>query len=207
MKTTGRKIAYGTALLLLAFGIFFCVASLKLRHDFHEWEKARPVDMKIDLSETGEFSAPFLQTCTAAHSEMLCLALSPNGESSHNESNLLSEVRFTCRILNSNGSERLRQEFTGETLWQNNLFDGAIPLISLPLFEKGTYTVIITVTQPAIAFRGVLQRINARYMLCGLEMLPAHLSMILGFIAMILAALISGITFFVVRRKEKSHAP
>ena len=118
-------------------------------------------------------------------------------------SNLLSEVRLVCRVLDSNGNEKVREEFTGELFRRDYLLDGAMPLVQFAPFEDGTYTITVTVTHGTAALGGVPQRIIGRYMLCGLEMMPAFIFMVTGVAALIIAALVAGITIMAVRRRER----
>ena len=39
-------------------------------------------------------------------------------------------------------------------------------------FAKGSYTIRLTVRQPALALAGVRQRLTSRYLLCGAEGIP-----------------------------------
>ena len=203
MRNIGRKIFYGIAIILIAAGVYFLITAWNYQQDFYRWQDARPVDMTIDMSAPGEFKSSFLQTCHISHGEAICLLLPSDCMDANTWPKQLAELKLVCRILDRNGNEIIREEFNGESLSQESLIEGSIPLVRFVPFKDGDYTMMVTVTKGSATLRGVPQRIIGRYMLCGLELMAAFLSMIIGIAALIIAALIAGITFMVVRGKAK----
>jgi len=210
MRHTGRKVAYGVAILFFAAGIFLLITAHKYRCNFHQWREARPVDLTVDLSAPGEFKGTFQQTCHISHGEEICLILPPDRSPTIPLTTLFSEVRFICRIIDGDGNEKLSQEFTGELVYGDSRicddrFPGAaIPLLKFHPFEDGAYQMLVSVKNGTPALHDVPQRIIGRYLLCGLEMMPAFLSMIAGIASMLVAAVVAVTTALVSRRKIKN---
>ncbi len=199
----GRIIAYAVAGLLCAVGVFFLITSYRCRGDFNRWQTARPLDIAVDMSKPGSFAGAFKQTCQISHGEALCLLLPSNMVSAATWTNMVSDVRFVAQIQDASGKEMLREEFTGSLFWRDYLLDGAIPLLQFAPFEKGEYRLTLTVTEGAPALQGIPQRLIARYMLCGLEMLPAFIAMFIGAASFVLAGIVALVTVLVVRRKRR----
>jgi hypothetical protein len=207
VKRIGRRIAYGIALLLAAAGVVFLLDAYRYHRDFYRWQEARPVDIPVDLSQPGEFTATFLQTCRISHGEALCLVLPHERVAGTTWPSQLSNLRFLCRILDMDGKEKMREELTDELPCGDGLLEGTIPLVWFAPFGNGTYEMTFTVTQGAPALRGVPQRLIGRYWLCGLEMRVAVGLMIMGIAAMLVAAVVAGITAMVVFVRKLEEKP
>ena len=84
----------------------------------------------------------------------------------------------------------VEQKFSSET-WSGSRFEGGdIDIISFLPFPEGEYDLTLTVEQGAPALAGVEQRLQARYLLCGLERFPATVSLLLGAGALVIAGII-----------------
>ena len=199
----GRTISYIVAGMFCAAGIFFLITSHNCRRDFYRWQKANLIDISIDMSVSGQFAGTFVQTCQVSHGETLCLLLPSNIVASSTWTNLLKDLRFVVQIQDGSGREKVRGEFTGELFWRDYLLDGAIPLLQFAPFEKGTYRLELTVTEGVPSLQGVRQHLVARYILCGLEMMPAFITMALGVGGVVIGAIIALVTALVARRNRK----
>jgi hypothetical protein len=199
----GRTLAYAVAVLLCGVGAFFLITAQRYRQDFCRWQTANPVDIAIDMSHPGEVVGAFKQTCHISHGEALCLMLPSNMVATTTWTNLLQDLRFVARIEDQNGKEKVREEFTGDLFWRDYLLDGTIPLLQFAPFEKGDYRLTLTVTEGVSALHGTPQRLVARYMLCGLEMMPAFISMVMGLACFAVAGVVALVTALVVKRRRK----
>jgi len=201
--TKGRTVAYVVAGLFCAVGIFFLITSYRCRRDFYRWQTAHPIDIAIDMSKPGETVGSFKQTCHISHGEALCLLLPSNMVATTDWTNMVQNVRFVARIQDGDGKEKVRGEFTGDLFWRDYLLDGAIPLLQFAAFENGDYRLTLTVTEGASALQGVPQRLIARYMLCGLEMMPAVITLVMGVGSFVIAGLVALVTKLIVRRRQR----
>lgn len=196
----GRNISYAVAGLLCVVGVFFLITAYRYRQDFYRWQEASPIDIAIDLSKPGQFTGGFKQTCHIAHGEVLCLRLPPNMLANSAWPNRLHDLRFVAQIRDKNGMETVREEFTGDLFGTNYQPNGTLALLPFPPFGNGEYQLILTVTEGVPALQGTPQRLVARYMLCGLEMMPAFIVMGMGIGSFALAGIIALITALIVRR-------
>jgi len=67
----GRAIACVIAGLLAIAGIFLLFEAHRIRQEFYRQAETRPLDLPVDLSQPGEFAAPFKQTWTACHGQAI----------------------------------------------------------------------------------------------------------------------------------------
>ncbi|MFA6562176.1 MAG: hypothetical protein WCV00_09755 [Verrucomicrobiia bacterium] len=202
----GRTIACAVAGLLCAASIFLLIFAHNHRRDFYQWKQARPIDIPVDLSKPGQFTGGFAQTCHISHGEAICLAVPTDVVAKTTWTNLLSNLRFVSQIQDRNGKEELKEEFTGEPFGRDHLIDGDFVLLMFRPFADGTYQMALTVTQGAPALHGVPQRLVARYMLCGMELMPAIIAKMMGIGGLIIAAAIVVITVWRAKRKQKTGA-
>jgi len=183
----GRTIACVFTAILLAVGAVSLRESYRKNVEVTQWHQARPIDIPVDLSKTGEFSGEFVQTCQISHDEALCLLVPQEVLASTRPANLLDDLRFTCQIVDQSGKQKISGKFQG-SLPSDRLLDGAIQIVSLSRFNNGVYKLTLTVTQGASALRGVEQRLIARYKLCGLEELPSVIALIISIVCFAVAA-------------------
>ncbi len=60
------------------------------------------------------------------------------------------------------------------------MLDGAIPIFDIAPFRKGAYQATVTVITGAPALKGIAQRLEGSYLLCGLERFPATIANRIG---------------------------
>jgi len=196
----GLATAFVTAmsLALACLGVLGLLAGRKAWHDFESWKTAKPVDIAVDLSRPGEFTAPFIQTCSISHGESLCLMVPPG----RSISVALSQVRFQCSILDANGREI-------ESLGQKDRVDGsarargALPLVTFRPFARGKYTLTFRVLQGAPDLEGAELRLFARYDLCGCEALPAAAATFGGIVGCVFSAILGLVAVLLYRSQRR----
>jgi hypothetical protein len=86
------------------------------------------------------------------------------------------------------------------------LIDGAIPIFHLATFKKGEYRARLRVTSGAPRLKGVDQKLEGRYVLCGLEAIPAAIALYTGIAASAVAGVIAValLLLFLMTRFESS---
>lgn len=187
---TGRAVAFSIAGVLLIVTIVFLFGYYHYDRQFTQWQDARPIDIPVDLSKPGTFSARFTQTCRVAHGEAIFLIVAASALGDTSPTELLKALRLTCVISDPGGRPVVEQEFSGET-WSGSRFEGGdIDMISFLPFPEGEYDLTLTVEQGAPALAGVEQRLQARYLLCGLERFPATMSLLFGAGILVVAGII-----------------
>jgi len=187
---TGRVVALSIAGVLLIVGVVFLFGYYHYDRQFTEWQDARPIDIPVDLSKPGTFSGRFTQTCRVAHGEGIFLIVAASALGNTSPTELLKSLRFTCVISDPGGRPVVEQKLSSEAWSGSRLEGGDIDLISFLPFPEGEYDLTLTVEQGAPALAGVEQRLQARYLLCGLERFPATVSLLLGAGALVVAGLI-----------------
>jgi hypothetical protein len=177
--TIGRAIAATLSLLLVGFGLKFLFDGHQLHQDFERWETAKPVDGAIELSVPGRFVLPFDQTCSSSHGETVALRVPAEALQGTTVAQLLAGLNVKLEITDKSGSHVVASA-DSETILGAEKLDGAIPIFKIAPFRKGTYEARVTVIEGAPALRGIAQRLEGRYLLCGLERMPAVIASAIG---------------------------
>ncbi len=186
----------------LGSGVKFLFESKRLSEQFAFWENAKPMNIPVDFSKPGQFDADFKQTCSTSHGEVVALRLPPEVLKSTNVTQLLAGLEAKLEIQPANGTNQIDLA-TAELFWQNETLEGTLPLFSISPFQKGNYKAHISVTKGATALAGIPQSLEGRYLLCGLEALPAALTKIVGGSLLVLGAIFSGVTAWLLLRRRK----
>jgi hypothetical protein len=189
----GRLIAATLAALLTAVAAFFAYGAYDLDRQFYEALDARPISLEVNLSQPGEFSAPFTQTYTASHGESIHLLVELPAGSTCVTAEQLAGLDARMVIVDVDGNKVVDQKLAAPTDCGPRE-DEALPLAYFHPFSVGEYTATITVAQGAPALRGTKQTLYAKYHLCGLERFPIYIARmfaaICGLPAFILGAIV-----------------
>ena len=177
--TIGRILASALSLALLGFGAKCLVDGHRGRRDFERWQTAKPVDAAVDFSVPGRYVLPFDQTCSSSHGETVALRVPPETLQGVTVTQLLAGLKAKLEITDLSGSTVVERA-DSEILWGDRTLNGAIPLFGMAPLRKGTYKATVTVMEGAPALRGVGQRLEGDYLLCGLERLPATVATVTG---------------------------
>jgi hypothetical protein len=92
---------------------------------------------------------------------------------------LLAGLNAKLEITDKSGSHVVASA-DSETILGAEKLDGVIPIFKIVPFRKGTYEARVTVIQGAPALRGIAQTLEGRYLLCGLERMPAVIASAIG---------------------------
>ena len=175
-------IALTFSLLLLGFGVKCLFDGYRLGRNFERWQTAKPVDGAIDFSGPGRFVLPFDQTCSSSHGETVALRVPPEVLLGRTITQLLAGLNAKLEITDKSGSN-LTESAEWRVIWGEETLDGAIPIFGIAPFRKGAYKATITVVDGAPALKGITQRVEGRYLLCGLERLPATIASGVGVVS------------------------
>jgi len=146
------------------------------------------MDVATDFSQPGIFASSFKQTCSQSHGETVLLRVPDSILSNTTPTMLMQGLRAQITIRTLAGEEIYSS--TSELLWDDQTMDGAIPIFSLDVFRRGDYEAAVKIHEGAPALAGVNQRLEVRYLLCGLESLPASIATLGGSIVGVLGLLV-----------------
>lgn len=157
--------------LLIVFGICSLIFSCYYFRELWLWNKTPSFDIKVDLSEPGEFSKQFTlkRRYADTHSLYLILPDSLTRESELKE--LFSGLEASFSFLDYSGAEIYwLRELPFDT--KTNPSEGAILLVGFGRLPANTYTFRLKVSQGAGALSGVEQRIIMKNNVGFAAMLP-----------------------------------
>jgi hypothetical protein len=144
--------------------------ALRKNDEFHQWIDARPMETAIDVSQPGETTVPFHQTCSSSHGESLYLECDLDDEVRQNPEALLYDLSGSVVIRDSNSNNVESVEINGSMV---QVSDRTILLATFNPFRKGEYVATVRVDSGATALAGKQQTMYSMYQLCGLEQFPA----------------------------------
>ena len=170
---TGRIVGLLIAIIGVCISIWCARDAVRMNAEFNQWLDARPMETAIDLSEPGETTVPFHQTCSISHGEALYLTCDLDGESKVNTEELFAALSGNVVIKDSDGKEIESVEINCKTV---QYWDGKIMLANFAPFRTGDYIATIRVDTGVAALADKEQTIYAKYQLCGLEQMPAVLT-------------------------------
>jgi hypothetical protein len=160
------------AIAAIGLAIVWARYALRMSENFRAWLEARPMETAIDLSQPGEISVPFRQTCSIAHGEGLYLQ-GDFDETRQEQQELLEGLSGVVVLVDAEGREIESLKISGTGA---HFEDGKILLADFVPFRVGDYVARIRIESGASALAGREQTIYARYHLCGLEQLPARVA-------------------------------
>jgi len=193
--TSWRYISAGVALCLCALAVKCFVDARTFRERFAEWETAKPIDTVVDFSTPGELVAPFRQTCSSSHSEVIALRVPTAAIQGTTVTQLLQGVQARITVLQKGGTNTVESADL-DLSWAGDSLDGAFPVFFVAPFRRGDYEARLTVTAGAPALRGVPQQLEGRYLLCGMEAMPAEIAKIGGIGFSVVGALIAAVLLY-----------
>jgi hypothetical protein len=197
-------IAAVVAVLFAGVGLFFVYSAVQYARRVNRAREHSPVDVAIDLSKPGEFTTPFEQTFANSHSEEIGVVLPPEALNEHPPETLLAGLNGRFEVVDANGVAVKAGDLAQSEA--RRVDDGFVPLAYFHPFKPGSYELRVEVVDGAPGLVGIEQRLRGRYMLCGIEMLPALVGLILGIVALVIGGTTGLATYLVVRRRSRSGA-
>lgn len=199
----GRTIACVIAGILVVVGIFLLFEAYRIRQEFYRQSETRPLDIAVDFSKTGDYTAPFSQTWRACHGQTINLRVPTNVLAGMSPSNLLASLDFKWQITDPTGKVVVDDDSSGLPLWQDRVNGDSIPLVYFRPFDLGEYMFKCIVNAGAPALSGVSQRLVCQYQPCGLEMLPAFFGNVIGIVALVIGGIILLAVTAITKRKQR----
>lgn len=204
-RPIGRIIACVIAGVLVVAGAFFLVEAYRIRQEFYRQSETRPLDLAVDLSQPGEFTAPFKQTWQACHGQAINLHVPTNALAGVSPADLLASLDFTWQIADADGKVVADNDSASDLLWDNKPYGDTIPLAYFWPVDLGEYTFSCSVVTGAPVLVGLEQHLVCQYQPCGLEMLAAVFCTGIGIAALVIAGMILLIVRAVTRRKRRDQ--
>ncbi|MDQ1256439.1 MAG: hypothetical protein QG656_1035 [Candidatus Hydrogenedentes bacterium] len=169
------------ALVPILAGYFLYQAELQ-RRQFWEWVEVPTIDIPVDCSVPGSFSGKLVHTCTMAHGGGgLRLEIPPESIPQTELESALEGLRVEGTVTDIKSGAKTAIEASDRFLYSVPGDEHAILAASLPYdLPKGEYTLELSVVTGAQRLAGIPQRLVGRYMLCGMEMMPAFLLFLLS---------------------------
>lgn len=192
------------AVFLLVIGVWYLFWSVERQREFESWEAATPMKCAVDFSKSGEYETVFHQVCSSSHGEVVALRISSDNTITNSFSNLLSGMEATIEIIPVSKTNPV-DTASAEILWVDQTLDGAIPIFSISSFQKGDYTARIKVTSGAPALTGKTQQLEGRYLLCGMEALPAFIGRCLGIGLLSIGSLCLSLAIFFAAKRSRAQ--
>jgi len=187
--TIWRAISAGLALCLLGFAAKCFVDAQKFTKQFEDWETAKPIDTVVDLSTPGEIVVPFHQTCSSSHSEVIALKVPAAALQGGSITRLLPGAGARIEVRHKQDTNVVESAEL-DLSWTGDLMDGATPIFFVSPFRKGEYEARVRVTGGVPGLKGVPQKLEGRYLLCGMEAMPAEIAKFGGIATSILGGLV-----------------
>ena len=199
-----RAIALVIGGTLLIFGAYLFWGSRQIFNRFDSWFEAKPVDIEVNFSRSGTYTAKFEQTCSISHGEIIGLEVPESALSNTDIKTLLNGLDANCIITDSNSNEIVSLELPAKgTEWGGVYFDNLIPLEQMRPFKKGTYKISISVSSGAPALAGIEQHFVARYQLCGLERMPGILLRLVSYTCFVIGGVVMLVTLWISAKRGR----
>jgi hypothetical protein len=167
---TSRIVGLFIAIIGIAVSIWCGHDALRMNAEFQLCLIARPMESTIDLSQRGETTIPFRQTCCTPHGEALYLQCDLDDPTKQNVEELFRDFSGAVIIKDSAGNDVASAKINNETV---RYWNDAIMLTGFTPFRTGDYIATIRVDSGTAALLDKQQTIYAKYQLCGIEQLPA----------------------------------
>lgn len=164
-----------TAFVGISLMIFFYYHSVRGYDEFEGWLEDRPMQLAVDLSKPGEYTAPFRQTCGSAHATTVLLEVRPQITPCLEPRDALESLRAQIVIKRKDGSVVETTEIDTTRIYADG-DDLPLVLTSLPSFATGEYTATVLVESGSPELAEKQQSLFVRYQLCGMERLTADLA-------------------------------
>jgi len=166
----GRLIGLGIAIVCAVVSAWHFYEASQREAEFRRWFDARPMEIAVDLSKPGEIAAPFHQTCSISHGEALYLQCDRPRSSEGDSGGLFEGLVAKVVVRDPAGADVETIAIDGKTI--QRLY-GAVVLAHFSPFREGDFIATLRVESGAPRLAGRRQVVYAKYLLCGMERMPA----------------------------------
>lgn len=204
--TLWRAVAGAVAIGLFALAAEALVEGNRFATKFEQWQTAKPIDVTVDLSTPGQSIAPFDQTCSCSHSEVISLRIPEAALKATSITQLVQGLTAEVQVRPKAGTNVVDSSVVDVSSVEDAI-DGAYPICRIRTFPRGEYEAKIVVTAGAPALRGIPQQLEGRYLLCGLEAMPGEIAKAVGIGSLALGLVIGGVACYRVAFAPKRCPP
>lgn len=164
-----RIIGLVIAVVGIGAAIWCAMLSARRNAEFHQWERDRPMETAIDLSQPGQVTVPFRQTCGVSHGEAICLECEIDRDA---DARFEAFTGLSAKVVirDAAGREVESRPIDVDSI---HAWSDQIVLTGLAPFARGEYLATIEIESGAAALAGRPQVVYVVYQLCGLEQVPA----------------------------------
>ena len=185
--------------------IFFFVVGVRAYKSFQYFHQLNsdalayePARFKVDLSQVGQYTSPCEQKYIHIHGEILGFDLEPAIVTDEELQIALEGLAGTIVIRDDQNEPVKDVTFNSSDIrFEKIKTDDRIPAVYLGFpFNKGQYTVILTIDTPANNLSNISQQAVMAYVFCGLEEIPESIMRIAyaaSFIGGIIGVIVIGI--------------
>ena len=203
MKLTVGKTIAG---LLIIAGMFSLFKACQFRQEADQRTQTPAIDIPVDFSKPGEYTAPFKQTGHGCHRQTLNLHVQTNSLAEIQPSKLRAIFDLKWQITDSKGKVLMFDGFSNGSILQDIIDGDTINICSFSPLCIGEYTFSCTVVNGVPGLAGLDQRLVCNPRPCALEYLPAIIGQLIGLILLVIAGIILLVSWFLTRRKRKRLA-
>ena len=170
----GRTVGLVIAVLALGAAASLWWESRRLDRAFVEWIDARPMEATVDLSQPGEITVPFHQTCQISHGESIYLESRAGDNRDLPPEEVCKGMAGSMVVVDAEGNEVGSATIDGADASRWGDKDDICIGRFLP-FHEGDYVATVQIDSGAAALAGEPRRVYAAYDLCGMERMPAFI--------------------------------
>jgi hypothetical protein len=183
----GRIVAGVVAVTLLVLAVRLFSEASKVYQWFRELGKAEPVNMEVDFSKPGRYLGLYRKKYYCPHGVWLHLK-SDQGASSEEKTGLgkLEGLEGKISVIDSNGQVVMTQDFTDADFFEGSFSEegGACPTLRVDFtLKEGDFRLAVDVVEAAVGLKNTHQILKARYVMCGIDVLPAAIMRLTGVVA------------------------
>jgi hypothetical protein len=190
------SVAAVIAVILLLVAVFLFIKARQGFRRYEQWRQAEPVRMEVDLSQPGRYTAPFHHTCRCSHGGVLFHLETHQAAMDKGEhANRFEGLKGKISLVDSAGEVVHEADFAAADLLAS--FDLPAP--------EGVYSLVVEVTEAAKDLEGMEQALTARYLLCGMEVMPAPIYGLWGMLSTLLGVGIVAGAVIVTLKRRASH--
>lgn len=169
----GRGVA---SIILVVVGLFFLGSAYYNWQRLTDMSKAKLVNIEVDFSKPGNYSSSFYVSSAIALG--LQLELKFDWPASGKDAALpkLDGLEGKVSVADENGQVVGCSDFTSEDFYPVTYSDepnGYYMMVHCPFSAKGDFTLTIDIVRPAGALRNSRQILTGRFLICGLQTIPA----------------------------------